>query len=151
MKRNDYSTLDDDKSSKYGAPEDHLRPLTGTMYQYKTEVQRWYKPYVYVDHTEKVDHPDHLFQEGEFDMQTHKQQEFREYNYKRQGNLKTEDNLKPMKGKLRSKSETRNQYNGQFGEHTLPARPSTGLARKGKKALSNFSTPPINVKQTSCT
>lgn len=131
MKRNEFTSVED-KSQKQVGPEDHLRPLSGTMYQYKTEVQRWYKPYAYVDHPTKVDAPDHLFQDGELDMQTHKQQEFREYNYnKRQGPVKSEDTLKPLQGKLRSKSETRKQFEGHTGERALQARPSTGLSRKG--------------------
>ena len=72
-----------------------------------------------------------LANKGDMDMKTHKNLDYQYVNAPKQGLAKVQDNLKPMEGKLKSKSETQKQYDWKQAERSQKARPETAMLREG--------------------
>jgi len=72
-----------------------------------------------------------LVREGDMDLKTHKNSEYQYVEVAKQGPAKVQDNLKPLEGKLKGKSETQKQYEWKGGERSQMARPETAMLREG--------------------
>ena len=72
-----------------------------------------------------------LAREGHIDWNTHKNSEYQYHDVSRQDLARVPDNLKPLEGKLKGKSETQKQFDWKQAERMKNARPSTAMLNEG--------------------
>ena len=72
-----------------------------------------------------------LAREGHIDWNTHKNSEYQNHDVSRQDLARVPDNLKPLEGKLKGKSETQKQFDWKQAERMKNARPSTAMLNEG--------------------
>jgi len=127
-KRADYRQHDLQRQELVRA-RDNLRPLDGKL-AHETEARRQFDGKA-VERTTKARPNTSMLRDGDFDWETHKKAEFRSHEVQKQEKIKAQDNLKPLEGKLKDKTESKRQYDGKQAERTQAARPSTSMLQEG--------------------
>ena len=127
-KKTDYLPYDYSKQAKSKA-EDNLKPLEG-KFKDKSESKKQYDGRQ-GERTNQARPNTSMLREGDFDWETNKKAEYKEHQLSKQEILKAQDNLKPLQGKLKNKSESKNQYDGRQGERSNKVRPSTAMLTEG--------------------
>ncbi len=84
-----------------------------------------------VERTTKARPNTSMVKNGDFDWQTNKKADFKGHDVRKQEKMKAEDNLKPLEGKLKGKTESKSQFDGKQADRTLVVRPNTTMMREG--------------------
>ena len=109
---------------------DNLRPLDGKLAD-ETEARRQFDGKA-AERTTKARPNTSMLRDGDFDWETNKKADFRSHEVQKQERMKAQDNLKPLEGKLKDKTESKRQYDGKQGDRTQAARPATSMLQEGK-------------------